>query len=131
MHTKKNSPSMDEWLREAKADPSASKIGMYLTHNGVVRETAKAKVRFGAEDTRPVTGMLFSYNSEKVNDAIEQTYRMDGIYYIRVWLNEGELSVGDDIMYVLIGGDIRPHVVDALQALVGEIKNHCVVETER
>ena len=49
MHTKKNSPSMDEWLREAKADPSASKIGMYLTHNGVVRETAKAKVRFGAE----------------------------------------------------------------------------------
>ena len=131
MHTKKNSPSMDEWLREAKADPSASKIGMYLTHNGVVRETAKAKVRFGAEDTRPVSGMLFSYNSEKVNDAIEQTYRMDGIYYIRVWLNEGELSVGDDIMYVLIGGDIRPHVVDALQALVGEIKNHCVVETER
>lgn len=131
MNTKKESPSMDEWLREAKADPSASKIGMYLTHNGVVRETAKAKVRFGAEDTRPVTGMLFSYNSEKVNDAIEQTYRMDGIYYIRVWLNEGELSVGDDIMYVLIGGDIRPHVVDALQALVGEIKNHCVVETER
>ena len=131
MNTKKESPSMDEWLREAKADPSASKIGMYLTHNGVVRETAKAKVRFGAEDTKPVTGMLFSYNSEKVNDAIEQTYRMDGIYYIRVWLNEGELSVGDDIMYVLIGGDIRPHVVDALQALVGEIKNHCVVETER
>ena len=50
MNTKKESPSMDEWLREAKADPSASKIGMYLTHNGVVRETAKAKVRFGAED---------------------------------------------------------------------------------
>ena len=46
MNTKKESPSMDEWLREAKADPSASKIGMYLTHNGVVRETAKAKVRF-------------------------------------------------------------------------------------
>lgn len=131
MNTKKKSPSMDEWLREAKADPSASKIGMYLTHNGVVRETAKAKVRFGAEDTKPVTGMYFSYDPEKVNAAIEQTCRMDGIYYIKVWLNEGELSVGDDIMYVLIGGDIRPHVVDALQALVGEIKNHCVTETER
>ena len=33
-------------------------------------------------------------------------------------------------MLVLIGGDIRPHVVDALQFLVGEIKNHCVVEKE-
>ena len=58
-------------------------------------------------------------------------YQMDGIYYIKVWLNEGELTVGDDIMYVLIGGDIRPHVVDALQALVGKIKNTCVTETER
>jgi len=33
-------------------------------------------------------------------------------------------------MYGLIGGDIRPHVVDALQFLVGRIKNECVVETE-
>ena len=56
---------------------------------------------------------------------------MDGIYYIRVWLNQGELAVGDDIMYVLIGGDIRPHVVDALQYLVGRIKNECVTEKEQ
>lgn len=55
---------------------------------------------------------------------------MDGIFYIKVWLNEGELSAGDDIMYVLIGGDIRPHVVDALQYLVGRIKNECVTEIE-
>ena len=40
MIEKKPVPSMDEWLREAKADPSAEKIGMYLTHNGVVRATA-------------------------------------------------------------------------------------------
>ena len=81
--------------------------------------------------TKPVTGMFFSYEEDKVNAAIEETYQMDGIYYIKVWLNEGELTVGDDIMYVLIGGDIRPHVVDALQALVGKIKNTCVTETER
>ncbi|MCD7767257.1 MAG: molybdopterin biosynthesis protein, partial [Oscillospiraceae bacterium] len=50
--------------------------------------------------------------------------------YIRIWVNEGTLAVGDDIMYVLIGGDIRPHVVDALQFLVGKLKNECVVERE-
>ena len=55
---------------------------------------------------------------------------MDGIFYIRVWLNEGKLQVGDDIMYVLIGGDIRPHVVEALQSLVAKIKNECVIEKE-
>lgn len=124
------SPSMDKWLKEAKKSPDADKIGMYLTHNGVVRKTAKAMVRSHAEDTKPVTGMIFSYDEEKVHSVIEETKKLAGIYYVRVWLNKGELKVGDDIMYVLIGGDIRPHVTAALDYLVGKIKNECVVENE-
>ncbi len=127
---KKPSPSMDAWLKAAKADPRAAQVGMFLTHNGVVRQTAKAKVRFGEEGTKMVTGMHFSYDQAKVDAIIEEAYKLEEIYYIRVWLNEGTLNVGDDIMYVLIGGDIRPRVVDALQYLVGRIKNECVVETE-
>lgn len=128
--SKKESPSIDAWMKEAKQYESAPKIGMYLTHNGIVRQSAKAQVRQGDQNAAPVTGMFFSYDQAKVDSIIEETYKMDGIYYIRVWLNEGELSVGDDIMYVLIGGDIRPHVIDGLQYLVGRIKNECVIETE-
>ena len=127
---KKESPSIDAWLKEAKAHESAPKIGMYLTHNGTVRQSAKAKVRYGEENTQAVTGMIHDYDEKNVNAVIAGTYKMDGIYYIKVWLNEGELNMGDDIMYVLIGGDIRPRVVDALQYLVGRVKNECVVETE-
>lgn len=127
---KNNIPSMDHWLQEAKAHESAPLIGMYLTHNGVVRRSAKAKVRYGAENTADVVGMHFSYDQKKVDEVVHDTYKLDGIYYIRIWLNQGELSVGDDLMYVLIGGDIRPHVVEALQYLVGRIKNECVSETE-
>lgn len=127
---KKEAPSMDVWLKEAKEHESAPKIGMYLTHNGIVRQTAKAQVRYGEANTRNVIGMDFSYDQEKVDAVIADTYKMEGIYYIRVWLNEGRLSVGDDIMYVLIGGDIRPRVVDALQYLVGRVKNECVIEKE-
>ncbi len=127
---KKTSPSMDKWLREAKADLGAAQVGMYLVHNGTVRLTPKAKVRGGKEDAGNVTGMRFSYDAEKVAAAVAETYRMEGVCYVRVWLNSGELNVGDDIMYVLIGGDIRPHVVDALQALVGKIKSECVSEME-
>ncbi|SFA82284.1 Molybdopterin synthase catalytic subunit [Acetitomaculum ruminis DSM 5522] len=126
----KESPSIDLWLKEAKKDESSKKIGMYLTHNGIVRESAKAKVRKGDNNTKPVKAMNFSYDEKKVEKFIEKTYRLEGIYYIKVWLNEGVLSVGDDIMYVLIGGDIRPHIVDALQFLVGNIKNECVIEEE-
>ena len=128
---KKTPPSMDAWLREAKQDPSAEKIGMYLVHNGTVRKSPKAQVREGVQNLSRVEGMYFSYDEEKVNVAVREALQLEGIYYIRTWLNEGELEVGDDIMYVLIGGDIRPRVVDALQFLVEKIKTECVVETER
>ena len=126
----KPSPSIDTWLAEAKTHEDDAKIGMYLTHNGVIRETAKAKVRQAETNTRPVCGMLFSYDAQKVDAVIADTYAMDGIYYIKVWLNEGQLTVGDDLMYVLIGGDIRPRVIDAMQYLVSRIKNECVTEIE-
>lgn len=122
-------PSMDAWLKEAKLDKNAHRVGMYLTHNGIVRESNKASVRFG-EAERRVKAMLFSYDAEKLEAVVDEARGMEGIYYIKVWLNEGELKTGDDIMYVLIGGDIRPRVVDCLQHLVGRIKNECVVETE-
>lgn len=128
-------PSVDAWLREAKADPSAAGCGMYLTHNGVVRATPKAQVRGietdGVAPGHKVGGMVFGYDAAKVEAAIEATRAMPGIGYVRVWLARGELAVGDDIMLVLIGGDIRPHVVDALQSLVGTIKNECVSEVEQ
>ena len=130
MFMSKAVPSVDAWLREAKADPSAASCGMYLVHNGTVRQTARARVRQGDENAAPVRGMLFSYDREKLAAAVAEARSLPGIFYVRVWLNEGELGLGDDIMLVLLGGDIRPHVVDALQQLVGRIKNECVQELE-
>ena len=103
---------------------------MYLFHTGVVRRDAKAKVREGATDTQPVSAMQFSYDAARLDAAIGEARALPGIYYVRVWLNEGRLDVGDDIMRVLIGGDIRPRVVAALETLVGRIKNDCVEEKE-
>ena len=127
----KQSPSMDKWIEEAKMEKDASQVGMYLFHNGVVRETPKAKVRQGIDDGSQVKGMEFGYDEEKVQAAIEEARRLEGIFHVRAWLNQGELQVGDDIMYVLIGGDIRPRVIDALQFLVEKIKTQCVVEIEK
>ncbi|MBR3004689.1 MAG: molybdopterin biosynthesis protein [Lachnospiraceae bacterium] len=126
----KDVPSMDQWLREAKEEDDAGMCGMYLVHNGTVRQTAKAMVREGEEGLTDVIGMNFSFDSDKVEAAILETSQREGIYYVRAWLNEGRLNMGDDIMYVMIGGDIRPRVVDALQFLVGKIKNECVIEEE-
>ena len=123
-------PSVDAWLREAKALEHAGEIGMYLLHNGVVRETARSQVREGDRQAKRVSGMRFSYDEEKVKEAVEEARRLPGIYHIRVWLNHGELNVGDDLMQVLVGGDIRPHVVAALESLVTALKIRCVKEEE-
>ena len=128
-------PSIDTWLREAKADPGFRDCGMYLIHNGTVRETPKAEARGiqtdGVQPGSKVGGMVFDYDAAKVEAAIAEARRLPGISYVRAWLNRGELAVGDDIMLVLIGGDIRPRVIDALQHLVGTIKNECVSEIEQ
>ncbi len=123
-------PSVEAWLREAKADPAAAECGMFLIHNGVVRRTARAEVREGKTGVGDVQGMDFDYDPDKVAHAVARARELPGIRWVRVWLNRGYLEVGDDIMLVLIGGDIRPRVVDALQKLVGEIKNECVLERE-
>ena len=128
-------PSIDVWLREAKADPGFRDCGMYLIHNGTVRETPKAEARGietdGVQPGDKVGGMVFDYDAAKVDAAVAEARELPGISYVRVWLNRGKLKLGDDIMLVLIGGDIRPRVIDALQHLVGTIKNECVSEIEQ
>ncbi len=126
----KDIPSMNRWLKEAKESPQSPMIGMYLTHNGVVRSTPKSVVREDGNQECKVKGMIFNYDAQKAKAAIDDILGLEGIYYVKVWMASGKLEVGDDIMYVLIGGDIRPRVVDALQLLVERLKSECVKETE-
>ena len=126
----KPEPSMDAWLKEAKADPKAAQCGMFLMHNGVVRITPKQQVREGVEGLGEVAQVEFSYDAEGVAAAEKEALTWPGVYYVRTWLNEGALNVGDSIMYVMIGADIRPRCIDALNKLVGKIKNDLVVEKE-
>jgi molybdopterin synthase catalytic subunit len=126
---------MDMWLAEAKQAPEADQCGMYLTHNGVVRATPKHTVRAEAEAPADagdqVVAVEFSYDADGLARAIDEALGWDGIYYVRVWLNEGRVPVGGSLMYVLIGADIRPHAIDALQRLVGHIKRDLVMEREQ
>ena len=115
-------PGIDAWLRELKAEPASAGVGMYLSHNGVVRAFSR--------DGREVTGMELSVDRAGLARAIESAREMPGVVQVRAWVNEGHLEVGDDIMYVLVGGDIREHVFDALMNLVRTIKTTVVAETE-
>lgn len=115
-------PSLDAWLAEVKAEQSASGVGMYLCHNGVVRSYSR--------DGRPVASMELSVDRGRLAEILSTAELMEGVSVVRAWVNEGHLKVGDDIMYVLVGGDIRDHVFEALGALVRMIKSEVVTEEE-
>jgi molybdopterin synthase catalytic subunit len=115
-------PQFETWLDEIKSGPGSAGVGMYLMHNGVVRGTTRSG--------QPVTGMDLTYDQERLASIIDEIKARPGVVALRVWINEGHLVVGDDIMRVLVGGDIRENVFGALQEMVRLIKTECVKERE-
>ncbi|OPZ74502.1 MAG: hypothetical protein BWY79_02096 [Actinobacteria bacterium ADurb.Bin444] len=61
---------------------------------------------------------------------MDRVQDMPGIAAARLWINEGLLAVGDDIMVALVAGDVRENVFAALQSLVAEVKSAVVKERE-
>jgi len=117
------------WLSEAKKEAAALGCGMYLIHNGVVRITSKKQAREGIP-CPPVLSMDFSWDEEKLSEVLNEASSMPGILYVKAWLNKGLLSPGDDLMVLMVGGDIRPHVMACMDRLLDRIKTEVVTEQE-
>lgn len=114
--------NVDQQIASIKAREDAGGIGMILSHQGVVRGTSR--------NGEPVYGMRLSVNRERLNEALAEARTWPGLIAVEGWLNEGELRVGDDIMKVVVAGDIRENVFGALQRLVAIIKQEVVAESE-
>lgn len=113
---------IERWIKEIKENSDFQDLGMFLVHNGVVRATSK--------EGKPVKGMQLTYDKEKVKHLVDELSRRDGIVSIKVWINEGSLHVGDDIMYALVAGKFRISVFPVLDELVSRIKQEIVSEAE-
>jgi molybdopterin synthase catalytic subunit len=113
---------VEKWIKEIKENSDFQDLGMILIHNGVVRATSK--------DGKPVKGMHLSYDKKKLAHVVDALLKRDGITAIKVWINEGALTVGDDIMYALVAGKFRTYVIPVLEELVSRIKKEIVSEEE-
>ena len=113
---------VNERIERIKARPEADGIGMILAHQGIVRGSSRSG--------EPVRGMRLRVDRRRFAEALAEAQTWPGVVAVDGWVNEGELTVGDDIMKVVVAGDIRENVFSALQRLVGIIKNEVVTETE-
>jgi molybdopterin synthase catalytic subunit len=87
---------------------------MITSHLGVVRATSRS----GCE----VTGLEVSYDQEALHAIVRDIKKMPGIAEVLVETREGCLNIGDEILAVVVAGDIRENVFPALVTAVNRIK---------
>ncbi len=110
-------------MEAVKRHPDYANVGMILCHSGVVRQTSR--------DGRQVTGLRVSVDSEKLQDVIAENKKRPGIIEILAEINdERNLEVGDDVMLLLVAGDIRENVIRVLTDTLNLIKSTVTNKTE-
>ena len=106
-----------------KKRPDYDQAGMILAHNGVVRGTSR--------DGRSVSGLRVAVDQGNLSAVLEKNRCMPGILDIQVWINENrDLSVGEDVMFLVVAGDIRENVISTLEKTLNEIKSLVTSKTE-
>ncbi len=110
-------------IHKIKNHPEFDKAGMILCHNGVVRGTSR--------DGRKVSGLQVSVDHQKLNHILEKRKKMPGIIDIRIKIAENAyLSVGEDVMLLVVAGDFRENVISTLSITLDEIKTTVTSKTE-
>jgi molybdopterin synthase catalytic subunit len=117
------SVSMDRLIAGVKAHPEISKAGMILCHNGIVR----ASDRSGARKVQALRVVVDRSAIEQIRLWAESR---PGIVAVAIEALQGEFQVGDDLLYVVVAGDIRENVFAITREVVERIKAGGVQKTE-
>jgi molybdopterin synthase catalytic subunit len=115
---------MDIWgiLNRIRAHPDYSRMGMIASHLGIVRGTSR--------NSRRIRGIEVVHDKKRIDNIINDIKQLNGIIEVLVEINDGYLHVGDEIVFVAVGGDIRDNVFPALMTTVDRIKKEASRVTE-
>jgi molybdopterin synthase catalytic subunit len=110
-------------LEQIKKHPDYHKAGMILCHNGVVRATS----REGDE----VTGLEITVDHDRLSRIISEQKKRPGIVEILIHINEGKsLKVGDDVMFLVVAGNIRENVIAVLTDTLNLVKSQVTTKKQ-
>ena len=115
--------NLTKMMQRIKKHADFDKVGMILCHNGVVRATSR--------DGRKVKGLRISVDHKKLDRIISEQKQKPGIIDIQVEIAENkDLEVGDDVMFLVVAGDIREKVIGVLTETLNVIKTSVTDKTE-
>ncbi len=111
-------------IAEMKKDPDfADNVGMILVHNGVVRGWSRG-------DKSSVCKMKVTSNQEKIEQIRQDIEAMEGIYKVAFEARSGVMQPGDDVLFLVVAGDIRENVKPALALMLDRVKTEAVSKEE-
>ncbi len=114
---------LNKMIERVKKNTDPSKVGMITSHLGVVRRTSR--------DGRKVTSLEVAYDQEALQAVVLDIKQMPGIAEVLVETREGRLDVGEEILAVVVAGDIRENVFPALVNAVNRIKKEASKKKEQ
>lgn len=109
-------------IDRVKKHPDYERVGMILCHNGVVRGTAR--------DGRPVRELTVKADRARLAEVLQEMKARPGIVEVLAEVREGTLRVGEDVMIVVVAGDLRENCFPVLQDTVNTIKRDVTSKTE-
>ena len=109
---------LSELIEKIKQHPDYHRSGMILCHNGVVRGTSR--------DGRRVKGLTVAADMDGLQALVAEQKQRPGIVDILVEIAvDRYLTVGEDVMLLVVAGDVRENVIavltDTLEAIKGKI----------
>ena len=111
-------------IAELKQEPGfTDSVGMILAHNGVVRGWSR-------KDHSGVGSVKVSVDQDKVAAICAEIESRDGIFRAVAEARSGEYVPGDDLLFLIVAGDIRENVKPALADLLDRIKSEAITKQE-
>ena len=115
--------NLESMMKQIKQHPDYHKAGMILCHNGVVRENSR--------EGEMVSGLTLTVNHERLDQILAEQKKREGIVEILVHINEDQnLAVGEDVMFLIVAGNIRENVLATLTDTLNLIKSEVTKKTQ-
>jgi molybdopterin synthase catalytic subunit len=99
------------------------KVGMILIHNGTVRSWSR-------HDRQQVTALETGVDFEKIERLRPEYLEWPGIYDIIVEARSGRFVPGDDLLFIVVAGDVRENIKPVLAELLDRIKTEAISKKE-
>ena len=111
-------------IAQMKKTPGfAENVGMVLVHNGVVRAWSRA-------DKSQVVALEVTPDQHRLQELREEYITRPGIFDIEILAKHGRFQPGDDLLFIIVAGDLRENVKAVMSELLDRVKAEAISKRE-